>query len=155
MTFTKITVLSFLCLPFAILISCSTKPYECVPEADHQSMIRLGKIYEKNEGFDFDGFVMMSDGTVYRDMNMLDTVLTKTDIRLDSETYCKLRQDLMDLYTKTQATNQPGDTTEYIEYLVPERNIRLRARWNPKFDNAGNREWKKLYDRFENQFKPS
>jgi hypothetical protein len=98
----------------------------------------------------FDGYVILSDGSLLRETSLnSDEIVEETGIKLSEADYCDFRKDLLNLYNETQATNQPGVTTHYIEYMVPDRNLRLKARWNPAFDNVGNEKWKKLWARLE------
>lgn len=137
----------FFVIAIAILLTGCGSVYKCVPEADSQAMITWGVITA--EGDNFDGYVMMANGEIFKENWHPDKIIESTGLSVDEELYCNFRNDLLALYKKTQATNQPADTTHYMEYLVPERNLRLRSRWNPKFDNVGNQEWKKMWDRLE------
>lgn len=126
----------------AVMVSCSG-PYDCVPEAEEDSMITWGVVTGNADSFD--GYVMMADGTIYMEDWNGETPLKQTGIQLSEEDFCDFRSRLLDLYQETQATNQPADTTHYMEYMVPKRNVKLRARWNPKYDNVGNEKWKALW----------
>lgn len=137
-------------LSLMLLTACGGR-YECVPEADQQSMITFGVVTGNAD--EFDGYAITADGKIYKENWEDNTPVVYTEWQLDEEDYCIFRDRLLDLFQETQATNQTAEITHYMEYAVPGRKLKLRARWNPAFDNAGNEKWKKLWNDLENMIR--
>jgi hypothetical protein len=70
--------------------------------------------------------------------------------KVDSNTYCEIYNDLMNLMLKVQTLYVPADSNHFVEFINPEMNYRFRAVWNPTNENKGNKEFRQFYERLNN-----
>lgn len=117
---------------------------KCINKENQDVELRWGyRIKSKNEYF---GYTLKTDGKVFL-QNKFKIIRPVSQINQDN--YCNLYNDIMSEFNRTQVLNVPADTTVYIEYVHPSRNIRLKAYWNPKFKAIGSKVFRSLWNRLD------
>lgn len=123
------------------------KGFECVSKQSKNLIIRWGDFdtnYEKTLGYQIESNGVLSMVTnTGTDMN---SYKTEKICDIDGVKYCRILELTNDLLMKSQAIAMPGEKVNFIEYINPNNGMYLRGFWNPKFKNAGNKEFIKLFD---------
>ncbi len=70
--------------------------------------------------------------------------------KIDSNTFCEIYNDLMNLMLKVQTLYVFADSSHFVEFINPDMNYRFRAVWNPANENKGNREFRQFHERLSN-----
>lgn len=144
----KIIIVFFLVSSLMTLFfGCSqAKLPPCVPKSSQGIIIRWGEINTKNN---METYYELKDNcniqlAVHRE-NASDTTIQKIG-RISPDEYCNLYRLIQDAITKTQALNSPGDISNYVEYIDKSNKVYFRALWNSEYTNAGNRQFRKVFD---------
>jgi len=117
---------------------------KCINKENQDVELRWGyRIKSKNEYF---GYTLKTNGKIFL-QDKFKLIRPISDI--NQVKYCKLYNDIMSEFNRTQVLNVPADTTVYIEYVHPSRNIRLKAYWNPNFKAIGSKVFRELWNRFD------
>lgn len=128
-------------------IGCSqAKLPPCVPKSSHGIIIRWGEINSKNN---YETFYELTDNCKVKlgikQGNKDDTTFQSLN-KISIEKYCDLYRMIQNAITKTQALNSPGEISNFVEYIDKSNGVYFRALWNREYTNAGNKQFRAVFD---------
>jgi hypothetical protein len=135
---------------FTILVSCSSTPKstDCLSDRDRDFKIHWGQIIQGD--MKGNNYTLTSDRKIHKGATQSNTVEGELIATIqDTEAFCSLYSDLMNVMLRNQSMYVPADTNHFIEYTNPGMNYKFRALWNPNHSNMGNRDFKAIYKRLE------
>lgn len=141
-----------------IVVSCSGSrnqeqhtekaPTDCIDEENQDVVISWGvRITEENL---MRGYKLLTSGEVYR-FTSNDT----NEIRINNiqeSLLCLIHRKTTNEFVKVGALNVPADTTLFVIYDHPAKNLTLRAQWNPKTPAIGSKGFRKIWDLLERTY---
>ncbi len=145
-----------LLIAIVVIIGCKTPPKplpDCISVKTKDMSVRWGEADKKNKTLK--GFMMNGTGKIFS-FNHHDSVAALTfDIPqteyielglLEGKWFCEATNKIQNAILKTQVSNEPGDSTEFLEFSNPSANIFYRAQWVRKFKTKNSELFRKVYD---------
>lgn len=131
-------------LSLVLLFGCATKLPYCIGKGSENLKLSWGILYPSKNTYE--KFVLTTD----RKIKFFTPEKKENTVRkLSEEEYCNLLDKIQKTILQTQVINEIGDTLNFVEYESPEKNVIVRAIWNPRFKTKNSIHFRKLFDTLE------
>jgi len=133
-----------------IFVGCTSTPKkpDCIGERTKNAEIIWGEITDGGKQRNY--YTLKSDLKITQDAVPKITEEALLVAQIDSDTFCSIYNDLMNLMLKVQTLYVPADSNHFVEFINPDMNYRFRAVWNPINENKGNRDFRQFRQRLNN-----
>ncbi len=130
----------------SLVWACGSSKPACLGPKMQRLEISWGDVNVKTN--EISGYLLKTDRNIFevKNENSGKYKIGNKAGKVDSDTYCRIMHLTRKKMLTAQTLNVPSETSRFVHYKNPDTKTDLRVIWNKNHENAGNKEFRALYD---------